>query len=480
MEASKQHQTTVDILICGGVIVPMDDADHILYDGALAIDQGQIVALAPTDDVVEQFVGRKTIDACHQAILPGLINTHHHFLQNFLKGAPDHIPFPDWIDHVSAPRIVLAVQDYLAGEYGLQCHATRLGCIEALKSGTTCILNMEWATPLEVINVYETLGIRAIHTLTLTDNDEWQRPGMLLPMDVAYDLAEKLRTRCQESTRKRVTFRYGPACENSTTPELLQHVRQLANQNSVGIHMHIAESKYGWDNVHKRHGKSPVRHLFDLGLLGPDVLGAHLIWVTDDDIQILKETGTTVSYNPECHMKLALGISPIVKMLVAGIPVSLGTDSPAVNDNMDLFEAARVGAFLQKLSNSDSTVVTAYHALEMATIGGAKALGMADEIGSLEIGKKADVILVDLTGAHLRPVNNIVNNLVYSASAPSDVKTVIIDGQIVVEDRELLGCDEQAVLAEVEEFAFRRFERAGLERPLYYRTRHWNKAHEKC
>jgi 5-methylthioadenosine/S-adenosylhomocysteine deaminase len=468
MTAHPQNRTTVDILIHSGLIVPMDEAGHILYDGALAIDQGRIVAVAPTVELVERFDGRKTIDAGRRAVLPGLINTHHHFLQNFLKGAPDHIPFPDWIDQVSAPRIVLAVQDYLAGEYGLQYQATRLGCIEALKSGTTCILNMEWATPPDVITVYEQMGIRAVHTLTLTDNDEWQRPGMLLPMDVAFDLAEELRLRCQKSEGGRVAFRYGPACENSTTPALLRQVRALADQHGVAIHMHIAESKYGWDNIYRRHGQSPVSYLHDLGLLGPDLLGAHLIWLTDHDIQILKETGTTVSYNPECHMKLALGVSPVVKMLQADIPVSLGTDSPAVNDNMDLFEAARVGAFLQKLSSSDPTVVPAYQALEMATIGGARALGMADEIGSLEVGKKADVILVDLTGAHLRPINNIVNNLVYSASATGDVKTVVIDGQVVVEDRTLVGWDEQAVLAEAEEFAFRRFERAGLERPACY------------
>lgn len=469
MANSRQSPTTVDILIHGGVLVAMDPAGTIIYDGALAIDGGRIVALGPSGLLIEQFAGRKTIDACRQAILPGLINTHHHFLQNFLKGAPDDIPFPDWIDHVSAPRIALAVQDYLAGEYGLQCQATRLGCIEALKSGITCILNMEWATPPQMIDVYEEMGIRAVHTLTLTDNDEWQRPGMLLPMDVAFDLAEQLRRRCCQSKGERVTFRYGPACENSTTPELLKQVRTLANENGVGIHMHMAESKYGWDNIHRRHNKTPVRYLHDLGLLGPDVLGAHLIWLADDDIQILKETGTTVSYNPECHMKLALGISPVVKILAAGIAVSLGTDSPAVNDNMDLFEAARVGAFLQKLSVSDPTAVPAYQALEMATIGGARALGLAEEIGSLEVGKKGDVILVDLSGAHLRPINNIVNNLVYSACAPADVHSVIVDGQLLVEDHQLLCCHEQQALAAAEDFAFSRFERAGLERPLYYR-----------
>ena len=167
-------------------------------------------------------------------------------------------------------------------------------------------------------------------------------------------------------------------------------------------------------------------------------------------------------------MKLALGVSPVTKMLAAGVPVSLGTDTCAVNDNMDMFEAMRVGAFLQKMFTGEPTAVPADQSLAMATIDGARALGMADQIGSLEVGKKADVILVDLTGVHIRPINNLVNNLVYAATAASDVETVIVDGQIVVEDRKLLCFDEQTVIAEAEEFAFKRFDRAGLKRSPYY------------
>ena len=280
----------VDLLIHNGAIVTMDKARTILYDAALAISDGRIIALGQTDRLMAQYTGRKTLDARHKAVLPGLIDTHHHFLQNFLKGSRDDIPFPAWIDHVSAPRIVLAVQDYLAGQDDLQCHATRLGCIEALRSGITCILNMEWATPPAVIDVYEETGIRVVHTLTMTDADEWQRPGMLLPMDQVHDLADRLLARCRESEGGRVTFRYGPACENSASTELLKAVRDLATRNGVGIHIHIAESKYGWDNIHKLFGKTPVGYLNDIGLLGPDVLGAHCIWLSDDDIQILRET----------------------------------------------------------------------------------------------------------------------------------------------------------------------------------------------
>lgn len=167
-------------------------------------------------------------------------------------------------------------------------------------------------------------------------------------------------------------------------------------------------------------------------------------------------------------MKVADGIAPIAKMLKAGVVVSLGTDSCAVNDNMDMFEAMRVAAFLQKVSHMDATALSAYQVLEMATIGGARALGLEAEIGSLEVGKKADLIVVDLTGTHLRPINNLVNNLVYCASAASDVETVIIDGRLVVEGRRLVGHDEGAIVAQAEEEAIRRSRAAGLSVSPYY------------
>jgi 5-methylthioadenosine/S-adenosylhomocysteine deaminase len=291
---------------------------------------------------------------------------------------------------------------------------------------------------------------------------------MLLSLDATMDLAEQLVARCLGSEGGRVAFRYGPACENSASGELLQEVRKLADRNRVGIHIHIAESKFGWDNIQARYRKTPVQYLHDLGLLGSDLLGTHCIWLSDTDIEILKETGTSVSYNPECHMKLALGIAPVTKMLEAGVQVSLGTDTCAVNDDMDLFEAMRVGAFLQKISTMDPAVLPAYKALELGTMGGARALGMEDQIGSLEVGKKADVIVVDLGRAHMRPINNLVNNLVYCASAARDVETVIVDGRVVVEDRVLLPWDELSVIAEAEAYAHQRFAEVGLPVSPFY------------
>lgn len=464
------NRVKVDILIQNGVVIPMDEHRSILYDGALAIEGGRIVAVGFTDDLVNKYTGKKTINARHKVVLPGLINTHHHFLQNLLKGSRDDLTLKNWIDRVSSPLITLAVQDYLTENYDLQYYATRLGCVEALKSGITCILNMEWATDPEIIKVYEEAGIRAVHTLTMTDVDRWNKPGMLLPYDRLMKLADQLIARSKQSKGGLVTFRYGLACPNSCSTELIKEVRKLATENEVGIHIHIAETKFEWDNIHNLFGKTPVGYLNDIGLLGPDVLGAHCVWLSDEDIEILKETGTSVAHNPETNMKIADGVAPIAKLLNAGVTVGLGTDSCATNDNMDMFEAMRMAAFLQKVTSMDPTVLPAYQVLEMGTIGGARALGMDNEIGSLEVGKKADVILVDLAAAHMRPINNIVNNLVYCTNS-SDVETVIVDGKVVVEEHKLLSLDEQETIGLTEAFILKRFADAGLELSPYYLQR---------
>jgi 5-methylthioadenosine/S-adenosylhomocysteine deaminase len=456
-----------DLVVEGGVVVAMDVANTIVWDGCVVIDKGLIVAVGPASELRGRYVARRRIDARHKAVLPGLVDTHHHFLQNLLRGSRDDLSFRDWISQVSSPLIGMAVRDYLAGDSDLQRHATRIGCAEALLSGITCLVNMEWATPPDVIDVYEEAGIRAVHVLTLTDVDEWGSPGMLLGVDATLDLAQRLIERCAQSASSRVTFRYGPACENSVSPELLQQVRALAGRQGVGIHMHIAESRSGWENIRRRHRQTPVQYLAELGMLGPDMLGAHCIWLDDDDIRILRETGTAVSYNPECHMKIALGTARVVDMLSAGVTVSLGTDTCAVNDNMDLFDAMRVGAFLQKHASMDPAVLPAWDALRMATVGGAQALGLGGEVGTLEAGKKADLILVDLKGVHLRPVNHLANTLVYAAGA-RDVETVIVDGRVVVEDRELRTFDAGVAMGLAEKYAVRRFQEAGLYVSPYY------------
>jgi 5-methylthioadenosine/S-adenosylhomocysteine deaminase len=398
-------------------------------------------------------------------VLPGFVDTHHHFLQNFHKGTRDDLDLIDWIDRVSVPRIKVAVQDYLAGQYAIQLHASRLGCVDAIRSGITTILNMEWATHPSVIDVFEQAGIRVVHTITMTD--QWISPEVLLPHDRLLALADQLRERCQSSANARISFRYGLACPNSCSVELIKEVRALADHHRVPIHIHIAESEYEWHNIHNLFGATPTGHLHNLGLLGPDVLGAHCIWLSDDDIEIFFKTGTKVAHNPECNMKVADGIAPIAKMLEAGIVVSLGTDSCAVNDNMDMFEAMRAAAFLQKVTTMNPAVLPAPVTLRMATLGGAEALSMEQDIGSLQAGKKADLILVDLSQSHMRPINKIENSLVYCANA-HDVESVICDGQLVMENRKILTVDEESWVTDAVTYAYRRFTQAGIELPTYY------------
>lgn len=457
--------TEADLVITGGLVVTMNEHQPVIDDGAVAIQGNRIVAVGPSAQVAEQYVASRTLDARRKAVLPGLIDTHHHFLQNFHKGTRDDLALLDWIDQVSVPRIRVAVQDYLHGKYDIQLHASRLGCADAIRAGITTILNMEWATHPSVIDVFEQAGIRVVHTLTWTN--QWIAPEVILPHDRLLALSDELLERCRGSVAGRVDFRYGLACPNSCSVEMLKEARRLADHNGVLLHMHIAETKYEWDNIHQLFGCSPTAYLYDLGLLGPDMLGAHCIWLSDDDIELFRRTGTKVAHNPECNMKIADGVAPIKKMIDAGVVVSLGTDGLATNDNMDMFGAMRTAGFLQKVNTMNPAVLPATQTLRMATLGGAEALAMEREIGSLEAGKKADVILVDLTGSHMRPINKIENSLVYCASQ-RDIDTVICDGRVIMEGGRIMAFNEETWVGNAVGYAYERFRADGIELPSYF------------
>jgi 5-methylthioadenosine/S-adenosylhomocysteine deaminase len=455
----------IDLLVQNGLVVTINERQPVIEDGAVAVNAGRIVAVGPTAEMTDRYKAKKVLDARRKAVMPGFVDTHHHFLQNFHKGTRDDLALIEWIDNVSVPRIRVAVQDYLKGVYDIQIHASKLGCVDAIKSGITTILNMEWATHPSVVDVFEQAGIRVRHTITMTN--QWISPDVIMPHDRLLTLADELLERCRSSVNGRISFSYGLACPNSCSVGLIKEVRALGDRNQVPIHIHIAETKYEWDNIHNLFGLTPTGHLHNLGLLGPDVQGAHCIWLSDEDIELYRQTGTKVAHNPECNMKIADGIAPIAKMLEAGVVVSLGTDSCSVNDNMDMFEAMRTAAFLQKVTTMNPAALPASTTLHMATLGGAEALGMENEIGSLEVGKKADLILVDLSGAHMRPINNLENSLVYCANA-NDVQTVICDGQVVMEDRQILTLDEEEWVSNATRYAYERFTAEGIKLPNYY------------
>jgi len=220
----------------------------------------------------------------------------------------------------------------------------------------------------------------------------------------------------------------------------------------VGIHIHLAETKQEFTDIRKQYGKTPIKHVYDLGLFKAPVLAAHCVHLTEEDIEILQEVEAGVAHNPTSNMKLASGMAPIPQMLEAGIKVGIGTDGTASNNNLNMFEEMHLTSLLHKVSWGDPTVLPAFQVLQMGTVGGAKVVNLAHEIGTLEAGKKADLILIDLEQPHLYPSHGLVANLIYSAQA-SDVKTSIIDGQVVMKDRQVLTMDEEKVMFEAQRYA---------------------------
>ncbi|MEI7884394.1 MAG: amidohydrolase family protein [Clostridia bacterium] len=459
----KEARRIVDKLIVNGIIVPM--SGDILLHGAIAIDNGKIVGIGEQIDILSVFSARETLDAKNMAVLPGFINTHFHATQNFLKGSRDDCELLSWIDNVSFPRIKVVVDQYKAGIGELHKHATIHAGIDLLKSGITTSVNMEWAMLPEIVDTYELLGMRFINVLTLTDVNTWTPPEAILSHDEYFSLADDLNARCKSS--KLNEFAYGIACPNSNTAELILKTRTAAYKKSIKIHIHLAETLYEMKSVRSKHLMTPTAYMELLGLWDKDVWAAHSIWLTDEDINILKKYQVGIAHNPKCNMKIADGVAPIRKMLAKGLHVGLGIDSCAVSDNTDFFEAMRTAVFLQRIDGMDATAILGEDALVMATIGGAAALGREKELGSLEVGKEADIIFVDLRACNIRPFNNIVNNLVFAANS-SNIKAVLVAGDVLLWDGKLVKIDEAAALDAAEEYASYIFRKAGLQIPEYF------------
>lgn len=457
----------VDLLIRHGVVLPMTQGEPVLLDGAVAVQEGRIAAVGPDEALSAAYVPKRTLDAFGKAVLPGFVNTHFHFMQNFLKGSRDDCSLLDWIDNVSFPRIKVVVSEFRKGNHKLHYHSAMHAGMDLLKSGVTCTVNMEWAMGPDVVDAYDKLGMRVVNTLTLTDVTSWTPPEAVLSHAEYFKLADALIERCKSSRGGRSRFAYGVACPNSNTEELIRKAREQATKNDVKLHIHLAETEYELDSIRKKQGQTPTAYLERLGFWDQDTWAAHCIWLTDEDVDILRRHGVGVAHNPKCNMKIADGAAPVARMLQTGVDVGLGIDSCAVSDNTDFFEAMRTSVFLQRLVNKDASVILGRDALRMATIGGAAAVKLDREIGTLEPGKSADLIFVDLNRLNTRPYNDLVNNLVFAANS-SNISLVMVSGDILVQDGRITGFDGEAALDEAETYAEDTFRRAGLELPEYF------------
>ncbi len=435
------------ILIKNGTLVTMDAENSILRGDLLVVD-GRIADVGPTGKTADLV-----IDATDCAVLPGFVQTHIHLCQTLFRGAADDLSLIDWLKRRVWPMEAAHTAASIRA-------SARLGVAELIKGGTTCALTMETVNHTEeVFKVVAETGFRATVGKCMMDKGE----------AVPSALHEETQSSVRESVRLleawhgkadgRIRFCFAPRFAVSCTRELLSQVAELARDRGVMVHTHASENRSECDLVERETGMRNIAYLDSVGLSGRHVALAHCIHIDEQEMQILKRTRTNVSHCPSSNLKLGSGIAPITKMLETGISVSLGADGAACNNRLDMFTEMRTAALLQKVLHGPEAM-PASRALRMATIDGANAIGIGDEIGSVETGKRADLILVNLAKLELtpRPVD-IVSGIVYAAQ-PSDVRTVIIDGQLVKSDGRLLTLDEQRVITEANLEGGLLFERA--------------------
>ncbi|GIO15897.1 N-ethylammeline chlorohydrolase [Cohnella xylanilytica] len=427
-----------DYLITGGTVLTVNSANDIWHDGAVLVSGGRIADIGPSAELSVKYAGADVIDAAGKAVLPGLVNLHLH--SGLIRGTAEDMPVFEWLAKHVDPKH-RALKEPEAHAASMLCYA------ESLLAGTTTVLDM-YRYMHRSADAAETLGMRAVLSPYVADNPPYL---YFESMDKNVRLIEER----HETADGRVHVWIGLEHLAYCTEDAYKQAAKLAEKYGVGIHTHGEESKRMARDLHDKFGVWPVELFHRRGILGPRTVLAHCVWMEEAELDLLQKTGTSVAHCPVSNLKLASGISPVAAMLERGINVGIGTDGVKENNNLDMLEEMKFVPLLQKVSRLDARVMKAGEVLRMATMGGAKALGLDREIGSLEIGKKADIIVVDFKKPHLAPFltgkyDNIVSNLVYSASG-QDVDTVMVDGKLLVEGKRLLTGNVEAIMADAQQ-----------------------------
>jgi 5-methylthioadenosine/S-adenosylhomocysteine deaminase len=432
------------LLIKNARIITLDKSNRIL-EGSVAIENGRITAIEPVMTGHEVASFDEVIDARNRILLPGFVQTHIHLCQTLFRGAADDLALIDWLKQRVWPMEAAHTPESLYA-------SARLGIAELIKGGTTCALTMETVNHTEaVFHAIEVSGFRATAGKCMMDQGDDVPEALIEECDDSITESIKLLNRWHGESDGRIRYCFAPRFAVSCSRRLLERVAQLSREHSVMIHTHASENRDEIELVEQSTGKRNIEYLRDTGLTSPRVVLAHCIWLDEHEMEILRSTGTHVAHCPSSNLKLASGFARIFEMLEQGISVSLGADGAACNNRLDMFTEMRTAALIQKALHG-SQVLTALTALRMATICGAHALGLSDEIGSIEVGKRADLQLLNLNQLHTTPHPDLISTIVYAAEA-NDVETVIIDGQIIMRERELLTLDEGEVMAQAEKEA---------------------------
>jgi 5-methylthioadenosine/S-adenosylhomocysteine deaminase len=430
----REFPEPIDILIKGGTVLTMDDKGSVIPDGYVAVRGDSIAALGQGDG--KEIHPRKTIDARGGLILPGLINGHTHAAMTLFRGLADDLPLMEWLT-----RYIFPVESKMDGDF---VHTgSLLACAEMILSGTTTFCDM-YLFEEEVARAADKAGMRCLVGEVLYD---FPSPNYG-PVEEGIKYSENLIKKWRGHPR--ISIAVEPHSIYTCSPSLLEAANDLALRYGVPMVLHVAETRGELEEVKKRYGKKPFEHLSDLKILGPHVIADHCVHLDDTEIRRIIEHDVKPVHNPESNMKLASGVSPVFKLLRQGATVGLGTDGCASNNNLDLFGEMDTAAKLNKVEAMDPTVLDACTVLKMATSMGAKVLGLAQQVGSLEAGKKADIIVLDTNKPHLTPLYNPYSHLVYAARG-SDVSHSIINGKPVMENRKLLTMDLDEVLVKARE-----------------------------
>ena len=388
-------------------------------------------------DKIEEENVDKIIDGSEKLLLPGFINTHTHLSMTLFRGLADDLSLDEWLNDNIWP-IEANLNEYY-------CYiGALLGAVELIKSGTTTFSDMYFYME-DVAKAVEKSGLRAALSYGMIDfGDEEKRKS-----EIETNL--QLFKNCNNSADGRIKVFFGPHSPYTASEELLKEVRRLADENDIRIHIHVSETQKEINDSIDEKGMCPFEYLDSIGFLGSDVVCAHSVWLSDEEIEIIKKHDVKISHNPCSNMKLASGIAPISKLLENDICVGIGTDGASSNNNLDLIEELKTASLLQKVSTLNPKVLTSDEALAIGTINGARVLGLEDEIGSVEVGKKADLILIDTNCANMVPdSSNLSSNVIYSANG-SNVDTTICNGQILMENKKLTTLDEQDIYKKARE-----------------------------
>lgn len=428
------EKTHVDVLLCGKYLCTMDAQGTVIEDGAIAVKDGKIAKLGPAGELQSLYTAATEISEPHGLIMPGLVNPHTHAAMACFRGLADDLPLMQWLQEYIFPVEAKLTADMVY-------RSTLLSICEMIKSGTTSFCDM-YLFAADVARAVDESGMRAWVGEVLYDFPSPNYGELANGYAYTRDLLDSYRD------NELVQITIDPHAVYTCSPELLTTLGTMAGDYSALYHIHLSENEDEVNTCVERYGCTPVEHLEKLGLLGENMLAAHCVKLSDSEIALLAERGVGVAHCPESNMKLASGVAPVTEMLEGGVKIGIGTDGAASNNDVDMFGEMNTAAKVHKVYRMDPTVMSAETTLYAATMGGASVLGADNLIGSLEKGKAADMIVVDLDQPHLTPVYNPISHLVYAVRG-SDVKHSIINGNLIMRDRNLLTLDEERILADI-------------------------------